>query len=74
MKKLLMFLFSTFIFLCLNFFACSKNDDVESKAETPKKQTADAAKIIVDKIKTPIEKARAVKKVEEDRLKNIAEQ
>ncbi len=58
------------IFIIIMFFACSDNNNNE-KAE--KNSAAKTAKQITDKIKDPINKAKAVKKLQEDRAVNIKE-
>ncbi len=64
MKKILLYPAIVLFLFCGTFFACSNNGDEESNK---------AAKEIVDHIRTPIEKARSVKKVEEDRQKAVEE-
>ena len=57
----------------LLFFGCSKSEDVEPKKGAIEEMTDHAADVIVDKIKSPIDKARKVKEVEEERAKGIDE-
>jgi len=64
MKKILLYSAIVLFLFCGTFFACSNSGDEESNK---------AAKEIVDHIRTPIEKARSVKKVEEDRQKAVEE-
>jgi hypothetical protein len=64
MKKILLYPAIVLFLFCGTFFACSNNGDEESNK---------TAKEIVDHIRTPIEKARSVKKVEEDRQKAVEE-
>lgn len=78
MKKILIFPILVLFLFCGTFFACSKNGDEESKKGRIEKMTDKAAKEIVDHIRTPIERARSVKNIEEDRQnaveKNLEEQ
>ena len=71
MKKILLYPAIVLFLFCGTFFACSNNGDEESKKGRIEKMTDKAAKDIVDHIRTPIEKARSVKKVEEDRQKAV---
>jgi hypothetical protein len=73
MKKVLLYPVIALFLFCIIFFACSNNGDVESKKGRIEKMTDKAAKEIVDHIRTPIEKARSVKKMEEDRQNAVEE-
>jgi hypothetical protein len=55
--------------------ACSNNNDAESDSEkgTIEKMTDKAAKEVVNRIRTPINKARSVKNQQEDRLDEMDE-
>ena len=53
------------------FFACSNHKEAESKKGTIEKMTDKTAKEVVDKIRTPIEKAQTLKTQQEDRLKGM---
>jgi len=59
----------------VTFLACSNNKETESKAEkgTVEKMTDKAAEEMVNRIRTPINKARAVNDRQEDRLKDMEE-
>ena len=71
MKKILLFPILGLSLICGTFFACSKNGDEESKKGRIEKMTDKAAKEIVDHIRTPIERARSVKNIEEDRQNTV---
>ena len=73
MKKILLYPAIVLILYCGTFFSCSKNGDEESKKGRIEKMTDKAAKEIVDHIRTPIEKARSVKNIEEDRQSAVEE-
>ena len=73
MKKILLYPAIALFLFCGTFLACSNNGDEESNKGRIEKMTDKAAKDIVDHIRTPIEKARSVKKVEEDRQKAVEE-
>lgn len=64
MKKILLYPAIVLFLFCGTFFACSNNGDEESNK---------TAKEIVDHIRTPIEKARSVKNIEEDRQNAVEE-
>jgi hypothetical protein len=55
--------------------ACSNNTETESESEkgTIEKMTDKAAKEMVNRIRTPINKARSVKDQQEDRLDDMDE-
>ena len=73
MKKVLLYPVIVMFLFCAVFFACSNKGDVESKKGKIEKMTDKVAKEIVDHIRTPIEKARSVKNMEEDRQNAIEE-
>jgi hypothetical protein len=73
MKKILLYPAIVLFFFCATFFACSNKGDEESKKGRIEKMTDKAAKDIVDHIRTPIEKARSVKNIEEDRQNAVEE-
>ena len=73
MKKVLLYPAIVLFLFCAVFFACSNNGDEEPKKGRIEKMTDKAAKEIVDHIRTPIEKARSVKKMEEDRQNAVEE-
>ena len=73
MKKIMTYLAIALFLSCTFFFACSKNEDVEPEKGKIEKMTDHAAEVIVEKIKTPIERARSVKDMEKERVKGIDE-
>ena len=73
MKKILLYPAIVLFLFCGTFFACSNNGDEESKKGRIEKMTDKVAKDIVDHIQTPIEKARSVKTIEEDRQNAVEE-
>jgi len=73
MKKIVTYLAIALFLSCAIFFACSKKEDVESEKGKIEKMTDRAADVIVEKIKTPIERARSVKDMEEERMRGIDE-
>jgi len=73
MKKMLLYPAIALFFFNAVFFACSNNGGEEPKKGAIEKMTDKTAKDIVDKIRTPIEKARSAKKMEEDRSRKIDE-
>ena len=73
MKRIFLYLFLVLFLFCGSFFACSKNGDEESKKGRIEEMTDKTAKEIVDYIQTPIERARSVKNVEEDRQNAVEE-
>ena len=75
MKKIMMFCVFALLFGGITFLSCSNNKEPESKAEkgTVEKMTDKAAKKMVNRIRTPINKARAVNDRQEDRLKDMEE-
>lgn len=58
---------------CTIFFACSKNEDGEPEKGKIEKMTDHAADVIVEKIKTPIDRARSAKEMEIERARGIDE-
>ncbi|OEU48838.1 MAG: hypothetical protein BA872_01380 [Desulfobacterales bacterium C00003060] len=74
MKKLITFHLSiVFVLFCISFSACSKDEGAESEKGTIEKMTDHAADVVVDKIRTPMEKARSVKDLEEKRMRGVDE-
>ena len=70
-----MLLYSVMVLFLGNaaIIACSDNKEAESEKGTIEKMTDKAAKEMVNKIRTPIDKARSVKNQQEDRLNEIDE-
>ncbi len=73
MKKIVTYLTIALFFSCTIFFSCSKKEDKEPKKGKIDKMTDHAAEVIVEKIKTPIDRARSVKEKEKERMKGIDE-
>ncbi len=73
MKKMLIYPAITLFLLSIIFLACSKGEDVESEKGKIERMTDHTAAVIVEKIRTPIEKARSVRDKEEDRMRGIDE-
>jgi hypothetical protein len=73
MKKIATYMTIALSLSCTVFFACSKDKDIEPEKGRIEKMTDHAADVIVKKIKTPIERARAVKDMEKERMKDIDE-
>ena len=73
MKKIVTYLAIAMFFSCTIFFSCSKKEDKEPKKGRIDKMTDHAAEVIVEKIKTPIDRARSVKEKEKERMKGIDE-
>ncbi len=73
MKKIVTYLSIALFFSCTIFFSCSKKEDKEPKKGRIDKMTDHAAEVIVEKIKTPIDRARSVKEKEKERMKGIDE-
>lgn len=73
MKKIVTYLAIALFLSCTIFFACSKKEDKEPEKGKIEKMTDHAAEVIVEKIKTPIDRARSVKEQEKERMKGIDE-
>ncbi len=73
MKKMLIYPAIALFLLSIIFLACSKGEDVESEKGKIERMTDHTADVIVERIRTPIEKARSVRDKEEDRMRGIDE-
>ena len=73
MKKIVIYLAIALFLSCTILFACSRNEDVEPEKGKIEKMTDHAADVIVEKIKTPIERARSAKDMEKERMRGIDE-
>ena len=71
MKKMLVLSVIVLLLYGVTFFACSNNKETESKKGKIETMTDKTAKELVDRIRTPIEKARAVKNQQEHRSNDI---
>ena len=73
MTKMLLYSVMVLFLGSVTIIACSDNKETESEKGTIEKMTDKAAKEMVNKIRTPIDKARSVKNQQEDRLSEIDE-
>ena len=73
MRRLLVCALIGFSFVCLSFLGCSKKEEGEPEKGAIEKMTDEAAEVIVNKIRTPMDRARSVKELEEDRAKAMDE-
>ena len=75
MKKMMTNSVLALLFVSVALLTCSNNKEAESESEkgTIEKMTDRAAKEMVNRIRTPINKARSVKDQQEDRLNDMDE-
>ena len=73
MKRHCIYLIIASVIFCLSFSACSKAKDEESGKGAIDKITDRAAESAVKKIKTPIDKARAIQEKEGERTNAMDE-
>jgi len=71
-KKLLYFTIAL-LFAGMSLWGCSNNTGGEPEKGAIKQVTDQVAKDLVHHIRSPINKARAVKELEEDRLSDVAD-
>ena len=71
MKKIMFHFPVAVLFTAFCLWGCSSNSGEESEKGTIRKMTDQVAHDLSDKIKNPIDKARAVKDQEEDRLNDL---
>jgi len=71
-KKLLYFTIAL-LFAGMSLWACSGDTGGESEKGAIKQMTDQVAKDLVHQIRSPINKARAVKDREDDRLSNVVD-
>ena len=71
-KKLLHFTIAL-LFAGMSLWGCSSDTEGKPEKGAIKQMTDQVAKDLVHKIRSPINKARAVKDQEEDRLSDVAE-
>jgi hypothetical protein len=69
MKRLLLSACLGFILFCLGFSACSKKEEAQQEKGRIEKMTDETADAIVARIRKPMDQARAVKDLEQDRAK-----
>jgi hypothetical protein len=73
MKKSMIYCVFALLFVGIVFLACSNENETESEQGSIDQITGKAAKEMVNKIRTPINKARAIKDQEEKRLNEMDE-
>ena len=75
MKKMMTYCVLALFLSGAGLLACSNNKEAEAESEKGRieKMTDKAAKKMVNRIRTPINKARSVKDRQEDRLDNMDE-
>lgn len=73
MKKIIICCVFVLLFGGVVLLACSNNNEAELEKGTIEKITDKTAKEMVNRIRTPIEKARSVKDQQEDRWKDMDE-
>ena len=77
MKKMMTYSVLALLFVSVALLTCSNNKEAESESESEKgtieKMTDRAAKEMVNRIRTPINKARSVKDRQEDRFNDMDE-
>jgi hypothetical protein len=71
MKKIGICWFLGLVLFCGTFFACSNKKEMEKEKGAIEKMTDQAAKDIVHKIQTPINKAREAAKQGDERVKEL---
>ena len=73
MRRLVMYFAIPLLVLSVNVFGCSKDEDVEPTKGRIEEMTERAADVAIKKIRTPIEKARSVRNMEETRMRSVDE-
>lgn len=73
MKRLLMYFAIALLVFSINFFGCSRDENVEPTKGRIEEITERAADVAVKKIRTPIEKARSVRDMGETRMRSVDE-
>ena len=73
MKKMMTYCVLALFLSGAGLLACSNNKEADSEKGRIEKMTDKAAKKIVNRIRSPIKKARLVKDRQEDRLDNMDE-
>ena len=71
MKKILLTAVIVMLLGGAALIACSNNKEAESEKGTIEKMTDKTAKEIVNRIRTPIDKAQSAKNQQEDRLNDM---
>jgi len=73
MRRLLMYCVLAFAVCGIAFSACSKEEDGKSEKGRIEEMTDEAANVIVDRMKTPIERARSVDEMARERINGMDE-
>jgi len=73
MRRLLMYSALAFAVCCIAFSACTKEEDGKSEKARIEEMTDEAANVMVDRMKTPIERARSVDEMARERIKGMDE-
>ncbi len=73
MKKMMTYCVLALLLGGAALLACSNNNEAESEKGAIEKMTDKAAKEMVNRIRTPINKARSAKDLQEDRLNDMDE-
>lgn len=73
MKKIMIYCVFALLFGGVLLLACSNNEETESEIGPIEKITGKAAEEMVNRIRTPINKARSVKDRQEDRINDMNE-
>lgn len=75
MKKKMVFAVMALIFGCAGLFACSNSNEAESEPQKGviEQMTDKAAQKAINRIRSPLDKARSAANQEEDRLNDMDE-
>lgn len=73
MKRILIYLMLPLFILCMNCAACSKGEEGERKKSRIEKMGEETGHSIARSLKAPVNKARDVKDMEEERAEEIDE-
>ena len=71
MKKIILHFALALLFATVYLWGCSSNSGEESEKGAIRKMTDQVARDLSHKIRSPIDKARAVKEQEEERLNDL---
>lgn len=72
-KRLVVAALFGLVLLCLGFSACSKKEEAQQEKGSIEKMTDETANAIVTRIRKPMNQARAVKEIQQDRVKAMDE-
>ena len=73
MRRLFMYSALTLAVFGIAFSACSKEEHGKSEKGKIEEMTDEAANVIVDRMKTPIDRARSVDEMARERIKSMDE-